>query len=77
MYSNPPVHGALIAHKLLACPKNYQRWTEELAMVSKRIIDMRQILRSELERMNTPGTWDHITNQIGMFSFTGLNRNIY
>lgn len=21
----------------------------------------------------TPGTWNHITDQIGMFSFTGLN----
>ncbi len=24
-------------------------------------------------RIQAPGTWDHITNQIGMFSFTGLN----
>jgi len=30
------------------------------------------VLRSELERLNTPGTWNHITTQIGMFSFTGL-----
>jgi len=22
--------------------------------------------------MNTPGSWKHISNQIGMFSFTGL-----
>lgn len=33
---------------------------------------MRKLLREELERIKTPGTWDHITNQIGMFSFTGL-----
>jgi aspartate/tyrosine/aromatic aminotransferase len=25
-----------------------------------------------LEDMNTPGSWKHISNQIGMFSFTGL-----
>jgi aspartate aminotransferase, cytoplasmic len=34
---------------------------------------MRKVLREELERIKTPGTWHHITDQIGMFSFTGLN----
>lgn len=24
-------------------------------------------------RLKTPGTWEHIVNQIGMFSYTGLN----
>jgi len=33
---------------------------------------MRKALRSELERLGTPGTWNHITDQIGMFSYTGL-----
>ena len=23
--------------------------------------------------MGTPGTWNHVTDQIGMFSFTGLS----
>lgn len=36
---------------------------------------MRQGLRERLEKLGTPGTWNHITDQIGMFSFTGLNRN--
>merc|ERR1711934_615794 len=30
-------------------------------------------LRSRLEKLGTPGKWDHITTQIGMFSYTGLN----
>ena len=30
--------------------------------------------RSTLERLNTPGTWHHVTDQIGMFSFTGLTK---
>jgi aspartate aminotransferase len=33
---------------------------------------MRHALYDELKRLNTPGTWDHIINQIGMFSYTGL-----
>jgi aspartate aminotransferase len=34
---------------------------------------MRKLLRKELVSIKAPGTWDHVTNQIGMFSFTGLN----
>lgn len=41
--------------------------------MSGRIIKMRDELRSRLEKLGTPGTWNHITDQIGMFSFTGLS----
>lgn len=44
-------------------------------MVSKRIQDMRKLLFDELNRLKVKGNWDHIINQIGMFSFTGLTRN--
>lgn len=41
--------------------------------MSSRIKTMRKLLRDEIESLNTPGTWNHITEQIGMFSYTGLN----
>jgi hypothetical protein len=41
--------------------------------MSGRIIEMRRGLQQRLEAKGTPGSWDHITSQIGMFSFTGLN----
>lgn len=41
--------------------------------MSSRIITMRQKLYDLLKKLNTPGTWEHITQQIGMFSYTGLN----
>ncbi|EGR33572.1 hypothetical protein IMG5_049480 [Ichthyophthirius multifiliis] len=72
MYSNPPAHGARIAAKILGDQVLYNEWLEELNMVSKRIIDMRIAFKNELVRLQTPGNWDHITQQIGMFSFTGL-----
>ncbi len=40
----------------------------------QRVMQMRKLLRSALERLGTPGTWGHITSQIGMFSFTGLSK---
>ena len=33
---------------------------------------MRTALRTELENLGAPGSWVHITDQIGMFSYTGL-----
>jgi len=33
---------------------------------------MRKQMRARLEEKNTPGSWQHITDQIGMFSYTGL-----
>jgi aspartate/tyrosine/aromatic aminotransferase len=41
--------------------------------VTNRINEMRTLLRQELEAIKAPGSWDHITTQIGMFSFTGLS----
>jgi len=73
MYSSPPMHGALIVAKILSKPEYFQRWKEELSSISNRIIQVRKILRDELESLKTPGNWEHITNQIGMFSYTGLN----
>lgn len=74
MYSNPPKHGASIAMTILRDPQLYSQWREELKGMAGRIMLMRNELRSELERVGAPGTWNHITDQIGMFSFTGLTR---
>ncbi len=38
-----------------------------------RIISMRQALRERLEKLGTPGTWNHITEQTGMFIYSGLS----
>ncbi len=72
MYSNPPGHGAKIAAAILGDPKNFKEWQDELTKVSHRIIHMRKLLRQRLEELKVPGTWSHITSQIGMFSYTGL-----
>jgi len=70
--SNPPLYGARIASTVLNDPKLFAEWEENLTTMSGRIISMRKALRSKLEELGTPGTWNHITDQIGMFSFTGL-----
>ncbi|KAJ5981156.1 Aspartate aminotransferase cytoplasmic [Penicillium canescens] len=69
----PPAYGARIASKVLNDPVLFAEWEEDLRTMSGRIQEMRRGLRERLENRGTPGTWDHITTQIGMFSFTGLN----
>ncbi|CAK7264637.1 Aspartate aminotransferase, cytoplasmic [Sporothrix epigloea] len=73
--SNPPIYGARVASTVLNDPALFAEWKENLQTMSGRIIGMRKALREKLEALGTPGTWNHITDQIGMFSFTGLNEN--
>lgn len=71
--SNPPIYGAKIASTVLNDETLFAEWKEDLKTMSGRIIEMRKAVKGLLEKKGTPGTWDHITSQIGMFSFTGLN----
>jgi len=74
MYSNPPLQGMRIVKTVLQDPALVQMWKDDMKVMSSRINDMRLALRSELEKAGAPGDWSHITSQIGMFSFTGLNQ---
>jgi len=72
MYSNPPLHGAHLVTKILGDEALYEQWCGELGHMADRILEVRSLLRKGLEAKGTPGKWNHITDQIGMFSFTGL-----
>ena len=58
---------------ILADPKMRQQWLDELVAVTDRITEMRKMLRANLEKIGAKGSWEHVTKQIGMFSFTGLS----
>jgi hypothetical protein len=49
---------------------------QNLKTMSSRIQEMRQRLYAKLVELQTPGTWNHIVDQIGMFSYTGLRGNV-
>lgn len=71
--SNPPAYGAKIVAAILNDPELFQQWQEDLTTMSSRIKQMRIKLRDSLVELQTPGNWDHIVNQSGMFSFTALS----
>ncbi|RVW20246.1 Aspartate aminotransferase, mitochondrial [Vitis vinifera] len=72
MYSNPPVQGALIVSTILGDPELKKLWLKEVKVMADRIIGMRTALRENLEKLGSPLSWEHITNQIGMFCYSGL-----
>ena len=71
--SNPPAYGSRIVSRILGDAQLFAEWERDLLTMANRINSMRSALKSELLALGTPGNWDHITSQIGMFSFTGLN----
>ncbi|KAJ1936623.1 aspartate transaminase aat1, partial [Linderina macrospora] len=72
MYSNPPMNGARIAGEVLTNPELRQEWLGEVKYMADRIISMREQLRGRLEELGSKRSWNHITDQIGMFCYTGL-----
>ncbi|XP_049887831.1 aspartate aminotransferase, cytoplasmic [Pectinophora gossypiella] len=74
MYSNPPAHGARVVTAVLSCKQLFDEWKDHIKVMSSRVIQMREALRAELVKLGTPGTWDHIVKQIGLFSYTGLTQ---
>ncbi len=64
MYSNPPSHGARIVDTVLADKELYAEWRGCIQTMADRILAMRAGLRERLEKLGTPGCWDHITKQV-------------
>lgn len=69
LYSNPPVHGARIAARILNDPKLYTQWLGEVKGMAERIIRMRALLKKNLEDLGSKHDWGHITSQVSGFPF--------
>ncbi|TXG62232.1 hypothetical protein EZV62_013595 [Acer yangbiense] len=75
MYSNPPIHGAKIVANVVGDPTLFNEWKAEMEMMAGRIKNVRQKLFDSLSAKDKSGKdWSFILKQIGMFSFTGLNK---
>ncbi|PIO63670.1 aminotransferase, class I/II [Teladorsagia circumcincta] len=73
LYSNPPIHGARIVTKILNDAALHKQWLVDVKGMADRIITMRKQLRELLAKEGSSRNWQHITDQIGMFCFTGIN----
>ncbi|KAL1368817.1 hypothetical protein AAHE18_02G149300 [Arachis hypogaea] len=72
MYSSPPIHGILLVTMILSDPNMKEQWKKEMKTMANRIRAMRTTLCRNLEDLDSSFNWEHITNQVGMFCFSGL-----
>lgn len=72
MYSNPPIHGARLVTEILSDPVLKTEWLGNVKLMADRIITVRSQLRDHLTKLGSTRNWEHITDQIGMFCFTGM-----
>jgi len=74
MYSNPPIHGARIVAAVLGDPALEAQWRTECKTMADRIIAMRSALQEAIIAAGSTKDWAHVTSQIGMFCYSGLNK---
>ena len=74
-YSNPPIHGGAVVAAVLNNPELRALWEKELGEMRVRIKAMRQKLVDGLKAAGVQQDMSFITQQVGMFSYSGLSKD--
>jgi aromatic-amino-acid transaminase len=74
-YSNPPTHGGALVTMVLSTPTLKALWEEELATMRNRIRAMREGLVQGLKGQGVAQDMSFVTQQKGMFSYSGLTES--
>jgi aromatic-amino-acid transaminase len=74
-YSSPPTHGGQVAATILNTPELRALWERELATMRTRIKQMRHALVDKLKEKGVKRDFSFITQQVGMFSYSGLTKD--
>jgi aromatic-amino-acid transaminase len=74
-YSNPPIHGGTVVATVLNTPELRALWEKELGEMRLRIKQMRLALVEKLKAAGVKQDMGFITEQIGMFSYSGLSKD--
>ena len=74
-YSNPPTHGGAVVAAVLGNAELRALWEKELGDMRVRIKAMRQKLVDGLKAAGVQQDMSFMTQQIGMFSYSGLSKD--
>merc|ERR1712176_559501 len=76
MYSNPPKHGSSIVRTILSDTDLTKQYYTECKSMADRINEMRTKLVTTLKEAGSTHDWSHVSNQIGMFAYTGMSKEM-
>lgn len=65
---------ARLVTKILTSEEYMKEWLAELKETTGRLKAVRKQLRDRLVELKTPGNWDFIVKQKGLFTYLGLAR---
>jgi aromatic-amino-acid transaminase len=74
-YSNPPTHGGQVVATVLNDPQLRALWEQELAAMRTRIKQTRSAMVAKLKENGVKDDVSFITEQVGMFSYSGLSKD--
>lgn len=75
-YSMNPIHGAHIVTIIVNNPELKAQFYEDIKVMSGRIHKMRALIRKEMEKLLPERDWSFFTTAVGMFTFTGLSKDL-
>lgn len=67
-----PAYGARVAASLMNQPELKKEWDSDVAMITERLQNIRKNILNKLTELGTPGVWDHVVKQNGLFWYSGL-----
>lgn len=73
-YSNPPTHGGRAVATVLTTPELRTLWEQELGQMRERIKVMRRQLVEKIRSHRADFDFSFVTEQRGMFSYSGLTK---
>ncbi|KAL7527025.1 hypothetical protein ACHAWF_002006 [Thalassiosira exigua] len=73
MYSSPPIHGSSVVKAVLTDEGLTKEYYANCREMAGRIGAMRTKLVEALKEVGSAHDWSHVSEQIGMFAFTGMS----
>uniref|UniRef100_A0A672H4I3 aspartate transaminase n=1 Tax=Salarias fasciatus TaxID=181472 RepID=A0A672H4I3_SALFA len=73
LWAQPSAGGAHVVATVLSNSAHLVEWQGEVKHMVERCMLIRAVLREKLRLLGTPGCWNHLTQQGGLFCCTGLN----
>ncbi|KAK6454853.1 aspartate aminotransferase/Glutamic oxaloacetic transaminase AAT2/GOT1 [Scheffersomyces xylosifermentans] len=67
-----PAYGARLASIIFQSPELKQVWDNDVAEITERLKTIRKKVLDILTELKTPGKWDHVVEQEGLFWYSGL-----